>query len=96
MSGFNQRSDLKRMLDPLQFTDLRVLLNVAANSTPEKVKVLDCGEHTAIADYNRKVNKSRDPEFRKCPFQQKTTCFRCGIGKDKCKLAVTGETNAGR
>jgi len=90
--GFNQRDELKRMNDPLQFTDLRLVLRIAKGSTPGRVKVLDCGEHAATAAYNQKINKKRDPEFRKCPFQQKTTCFRCGKGKDQCKLAVIPKT----
>jgi len=87
-AGFNQRSELKRMVDPRQFVDLRLVLKIAKGSSPDRVKVLDCGEHTATVEYNRKINKQRDPELRKCPFEQRTTCFRCGIGKDKCKLAT--------
>jgi hypothetical protein len=92
-AGFNQRDEMKRMMDPLQFTDLRLVLHIAKNSTPGRVKVLDCGEHPATVEYNRRVNKQRDPEFRKCLHQQRTTCFRCGIGKDKCKLAILEKTN---
>ena len=88
-AGFNQRSELKRMVDPRQFVDLRLVLQVAKGSAPDRVKVLDCGEHPATVEYNRKINKQRDPEFRKCPFRQQTTCFQCMIGKDRCKLAVT-------
>jgi hypothetical protein len=92
-AGFNQRNELKRMNDPRQFTDLRLVLHIAKGSTPGRVKVLDCGEHAATVAYNRGINKQRDPELRKCPFQQKTTCFRCGIGKDKCALAVIEKSN---
>lgn len=92
-AGFNQRDELKRMVDPVQFTDLRLVLNIAKDSSPGRIKVLDCGEHPATVDYNRRINKSRDPVFRKCPFQQRTTCFRCGIGKDKCKFATIEKSN---
>jgi len=91
-AGFNQRSELKRMIDPLQFTGLRLVLRIAKGSSPGRIKVLDCGEHDATSAYNQKINKLRDPEFRKCPLQQKTVCFRCGIGKDQCKLAVINKT----
>jgi len=93
-AGFNQRSELKRLADPRQFVDLRLILHIAKGSSLDKVKVLDCGEHSATVAYNQKINKLRDPEFRKCPFEQRTTCFRCGIGKDQCTLAVTQKTNA--
>ena len=96
MTGFHQRSEMKRLLDPRQFVGLRLVLQIAKNSTPGNVKVLDCGEHSATIIYNQRLNKLRDPEFRKCPHQKKTMCFQCGIGKDKCKLAVMEETNASR
>ena len=93
-AGFNQRSELKRMVDPLQFFGLRLVLQIAKGSSPIRVTVLDCGEHHPTVEYNQKINKQRDPEFRTCPFQQRTTCFRCGIGKDQCKLAVIEKTHA--
>jgi len=97
MSGFNQRSEMKRLLDPRQFVGLRLVLQIAKNSTPGNVKVLDCGEHSATTIYNQRINNQRAPEFRKCLHQKKTMCFQCGIGKDKCKLAaVVEESNAGR
>jgi hypothetical protein len=96
MVGFNQRSELKRLLDPRQFVGLRLVLQIAKNSAPGNVKVLDCGEHSATTVYNQRINKQRDPEFRKCPHQKRTMCFQCGIGKDKCRLAIMEETNAGR
>jgi len=79
-------------MDPRQFTDLRLVLRIAKGSSPGKVKVLDCGEHSATVDYNQKINKLRDPEFRKCPFQQRIVCFQCKIGKDQCKLAINAKT----
>jgi hypothetical protein len=91
-AGFNQRDELKRMHDPRQFTDLRLVLHIAKGSVPGKVKVLDCGIHAATVTYNQNINKLRDPVLRKCPYQQRTTCFRCGIGKDKCELAVIATT----
>ena len=33
-AGFNQRDELKRMADPLQFTDLRLVLHIAKDSMP--------------------------------------------------------------
>jgi hypothetical protein len=90
--GFNQRSELKRLLDPFQFTGLRLVLQIAKGSVPNNVRVLDCGEHPATSAYNQRINRLRDPEFRKCPHQKKTMCFQCGIGKDKCPLAVMEKT----
>jgi hypothetical protein len=94
--GFNQRSELKRLIDPLQFTRLRLVLQIAKGSAPNNVRVLDCGEHSATTVYNQRINRLRDPEFRKCPHQKRTMCFQCNIGKDKCRLSVVEVTNAGR
>jgi hypothetical protein len=96
MAGFNQRSEMKRLMNPLQFTGLRLVLQIAKGSAPGSVRVLDCGEHSATTVYNQRINRLRDPEFRKCPHQKRTMCFQCGIGKNQCKLAVMEETNASR
>jgi hypothetical protein len=94
--GFNQRSEMKRLLDLLQFTGLRLVLQIAKDSAPGSVRVLDCGEHPATTVHNQRINRLRDPEFRKCPHQKRTMCFQCGIGKDQCQLAIAEGTNACR
>jgi hypothetical protein len=56
-AGFNQRSELKRLADPRQFVDLRLVLHIAKGSSLGKVKVLDCGEHSGTSAYNPRISE---------------------------------------
>jgi hypothetical protein len=93
MSGFNQRSEWKRLHDPRQFVRLRLLLNVLKGSTFSSVRIGDCGEHPPIVTYNRKLNRLRDPELRVCCYRMRVPCFRCGVGTDQCPVAVQEQTD---
>jgi hypothetical protein len=96
MSGFNQRSEVTRLIDPRQFVKLMLLLKVAKGSVPERVRILDCGEHGPIVTFNRRINKLRYHEFRVCKYRLNVPCFRCGVGSDDCPLAVIEHTDKDR
>jgi hypothetical protein len=93
MSGFNQRSESKRLYDPRQFIRLRLLLKVSKGSMPDRVHITDCGENNSIVTFNRKINRMRHHETRICQFRLTVPCFRCGVGTDQCPLAVIEHTN---
>jgi hypothetical protein len=93
MAGFNQRSELKQLHDPRQFVRLRLLIKVLQGSTVSLPRLGDCGEHGPITTYNRKVNKLRDPELRVCRYRMRVPCFRCGVGLDRCPVAVQEQTD---
>jgi hypothetical protein len=92
ISGFNQRSETKRLYDPRQFVGLRLLFRVCKGSALGAVRVGECRENSSLSAYNRKVNKLRDPELRVCRYRMRVPCFRCGVGTDRCPVAVQKET----
>jgi hypothetical protein len=87
-SGFNPRSDVSRFYHVFQLVQLRLVLLLAAGSTPSNVRVVDCGRLPSFETYNRRINKLRHHETRTCPFAKLNPCFSCPIGQDRCRLAV--------
>jgi hypothetical protein len=92
--GFSQRSEFKRLVDPMQLSGLRLLLKILKGSTQSRVRVGDCGECSSITAFNRKMIDFRDPSKWACRFQMNVPCFRCTIGTDQCPIAVIKETKS--
>ena len=91
-SGFRPYPEVKRLYDPMQFAQLRVLLKIRKGSNRDRISIENVGEHLPLSTYNRKINKARNPETRACPENQRIMCYACKFGRDRCRFAVLEHT----
>jgi hypothetical protein len=90
---FTPRADHTLYQCAEQLVSLHAVMEIREGSTRERTWLGDIGYHQPTIAYNQQIMKQRYIPSRRCPHGCKTPCYRCGIGKDKCALAVIPVTD---